>query len=582
MPPQIEYPVGAIVGRPGKVWTNTTRRVLYQLKVSFANSCARCIQYANAVGPWWPVPFHPGCNCRNVPVPPGTEAEPFLDFQREMAMLPPSQQAIAMGRNNWRLIESGKVAWSDVVTRSRIRPLHEVIQRSKLTDKQLRNAGVPQGIINRSRRLVSTPVQNAQRQASNAALTRLRELGVTNVELRAALVERLQGRVAMTGKPTPVGPVVMDRAAALKAAATRRARLAAKMGGNTGQGPASPPAAPPAAPPPTLPMQPPPGLSPRQVAAWKAVQTRRARLAQGAATPPVLPFTPPPAPGPAPPAQPVPLTAGQKAAATRRARMMAQLQGTAPPSPATQPKAAPQPEGPPFRKRPEAVAYLRAKHPNVKWNGIEAIRLDRLNQIAGAFDRLTNEFPEIMQGDSNGFVQLRTFSRDKTRRGAYMWAGPWGEMGYVRSVCEDEKFAENRAYTALTGFKPKGCENGGVYPIVCHEFGHHIDFVLRKRIPDYDRRWEAFRQKLIDRGENPYTCDYAKKDRYEYFANTFEVFHYTDKDGKPLSEPPPTAPKWLPEWWSEMRSMYREAFPDQQLKAAADYLAANLTKEGEP
>ena len=60
----IQYPSNNIHGEPGERWTNETDKVWWQLKVDFINSCGQCIQYANTLARFWPVPFHPGCNCR--------------------------------------------------------------------------------------------------------------------------------------------------------------------------------------------------------------------------------------------------------------------------------------------------------------------------------------------------------------------------------------------------------------------------------------------------------------------------------------------------------------------------------------
>lgn len=136
------YP-GAFGGEPGATWANDTDRVLYQLHVTFHNSCANCIQYAGQISTYWNVPFHRNCSCTNVPIPPGGHSRPFVDFREEVQGLDRDQQARVLGRASLTLIERGVIGWEDVVLRSRIRPLHEVVARKRLTVDAMVRSGVP-------------------------------------------------------------------------------------------------------------------------------------------------------------------------------------------------------------------------------------------------------------------------------------------------------------------------------------------------------------------------------------------------------------------------------------------------------
>lgn len=200
---------GVITGEPGESWTNTGEKVKWQLIVSFLNSCSVCIQNANAISAWWPLPFHPGCACRQTPVAPGAKAEPFLDFRKEVEALDPHQQARVMGVGNYRLVDAGLISWTDVVTKTRIRPLHEVIQRSKLSDQQLLGAGLRKAVIKDAREKVQTPAATAQDAARQAAVAKLKAMGFSDQQVRDAIKTKIAARIGIVGKPSgPSGPSI--------------------------------------------------------------------------------------------------------------------------------------------------------------------------------------------------------------------------------------------------------------------------------------------------------------------------------------------------------------------------------------
>jgi hypothetical protein len=132
-----------ITGEPGTAWVNKTSRVAYQFRCSFQNSCARCIQYAGQISDvYWPVPLHRGCQCEVLLVLPGHAAAPFVDYAAEVARLGPVERRRVMGKSSYALVQSGAVEWTDVVTRTRIRPFAEVVERAGLSERELVRAGV--------------------------------------------------------------------------------------------------------------------------------------------------------------------------------------------------------------------------------------------------------------------------------------------------------------------------------------------------------------------------------------------------------------------------------------------------------
>jgi hypothetical protein len=190
-PPQV------FSGAPGDRWRNDTGRILYQYHCSFDRSCARCIQYAGRVGAYWPIPLHYGCNCTQSAVPPGRTARPFIDYRAEMAKLTESQQQHAMGVSNWRLVESGTVKWTDVVTRTEIRPLEAVVANNRLTLDDLTKAGVKRGIAERALLGKIGPEVVAQNAQVKAAVEKLRGLGLSEEQIKAGIIERLKARVGI-------------------------------------------------------------------------------------------------------------------------------------------------------------------------------------------------------------------------------------------------------------------------------------------------------------------------------------------------------------------------------------------------
>ena len=201
----IQYPSQNIHGQPGEQWTNDTDKTWFQLRVSFLNSCGQCIQYANTIARYWPIPFHPGCNCRMVPVPPGRQSEKFIDFREEIRKLPPGQQSAVLGAANLRLIEQGIVTWEDVVGRSRIRQLFEVVREQKVTEAQLQNAGIAPRTIretfDRLRKATQTPHAQQAQQAYSGLITQ----GLTPEQIRVLAAERIGAEIGLVGKLNPAG-----------------------------------------------------------------------------------------------------------------------------------------------------------------------------------------------------------------------------------------------------------------------------------------------------------------------------------------------------------------------------------------
>lgn len=194
---------GEVGGTPGTRYRNDTGRFLYQLVVSWINSCGQCIQYDHKLAKFWAIPLHPGCRCKQVLVKPGELAEPFVDFREEVRKLDEKERTRVVGKANLQLIEAGIVGWDDVVTPSRIRDFRDVVLLQDLDAKDLKRAGVSPGVAARAL------------QYASAARAELRgaSAGPVAAEARAKVAARIASRVGVRSlpprpkpPPTPAGP----------------------------------------------------------------------------------------------------------------------------------------------------------------------------------------------------------------------------------------------------------------------------------------------------------------------------------------------------------------------------------------
>jgi hypothetical protein len=531
--PTIQYPAGVVAGKPGTTWANTTPRVMYQLTVSFTNSCAICIQYAGAIGPWWPVPLHFNCNCRQTPIVPGARSAPFLDFIAEMKALDPAQQAIAMGRNNWRLIEKKLVKWSDVVTRSRIRPLHEVIQLSGLSERRLLTAGVPLGQIQRATRIVQTPEHAAAIKQAREAVAELKRLGVSEADVRTLVTERLAGRFGIVGLPStggsgptsvrrpPGGSVLVnafrppsakeldDLARAREAAAEARRIAEVQEGLATATDTTGEPT-------PPLTLQ-----EKRKAAARKAVETRRAKLAKD---------TPPDAPPGVPPDAPKVLTpeekrkaAARKAVATRRAKLAAvppvESKPTAPPTIDT---------SKPFTHKATiagVVEWAKARFPGISFQ-FPAKKHDVriVNEVVSAMDRMERIFPGMFQdtthvGDHAILKKTAGLGKQGTQTRASAWrfdrAGR-DAISFSPNTYNADKLDTSMRASGAIGWTiaPKGYH--GADTLATHESVHILDYMIRRRVGE-ERNVAVTDLKARERYP---VSQYSKTNDAEYVAET--------------------------------------------------------------
>lgn len=203
MKPQREI----IDGDPGTVWTNDRDRNAYQLRVSGINTCGICWQYDGKIcyGPW-PLGLHDGCNCRQERIKPGAAApRAFVDYKEELEKLPPDQQKKVMGASNWELYKSDVVKWEDIVTPTRIRKLHQVVDNKHLTVEQMVKAGVEPIFARRAFGTVHTAGYQAETAARDELLKKIVEGGISQDKLIEEISGRLANRVTIGVGPRQDG-----------------------------------------------------------------------------------------------------------------------------------------------------------------------------------------------------------------------------------------------------------------------------------------------------------------------------------------------------------------------------------------
>jgi hypothetical protein len=190
------------------VWTNETARVRYQFHAALSNTCGVCLQYHLKIGPFWPIPIHHGCRCRQVAIRPGQRApEPFTDYRRLLDGMPHDQQVAAIGASNYTLLQKGVAAWEDIVTPSRVRDFREVVARKGLTVEQLRKAGIRRYMAERAHGAIHTSEHEAAEAHRRRLAERLKGAGLSQAALKGELARRLAARVSIAPGPPGEGGI---------------------------------------------------------------------------------------------------------------------------------------------------------------------------------------------------------------------------------------------------------------------------------------------------------------------------------------------------------------------------------------
>jgi hypothetical protein len=199
-----------ISGEPGERWFNDKGVVYWQLFTSLVNVCGACLAKHGQISPYWASPFHRGCQCRVKPVAPGQYSEPFVNFRELLQGMDESQHDAAVGRANWKLIQAGLVKWSDVVTDYRVRSLHEVVAREKITVQQMVKAGVDPKTAEEAYAKVHTPAHEIFEAQIKKAAGKLKEAGLSDEQIVRGFAEKIVPRI--TGiTPGNVKPIEIPK-----------------------------------------------------------------------------------------------------------------------------------------------------------------------------------------------------------------------------------------------------------------------------------------------------------------------------------------------------------------------------------
>jgi hypothetical protein len=194
-----------INGEPGERWTNNTGKVQYQFHAALINTCGVCLQYHNAIGSWWPIPIHHGCRCHQTLIKPAAEApHPFVDYRELLDAMPKAEQAAAIEASNYKLFKAGVVKWEDIVTRSRVRNLREVVAKKKLTVDDMKRAGVGRVQVQRAYTAVRAPEHELVAQQRQEIMQRLVGAGLSQEAIVGELSKCLAARVMIA--EGPMGP----------------------------------------------------------------------------------------------------------------------------------------------------------------------------------------------------------------------------------------------------------------------------------------------------------------------------------------------------------------------------------------
>jgi hypothetical protein len=193
-------------GDPGSVWENNSGHVMYQFHCNWVNTCGVCAQWDGAICAAWPGMLHNGCRCYALPIMPGEKGQPFIDYQEKIRSLEPHEQSMVVGKANWQLIEKRVVSWEDVVTRSRIKSLAEVIEENDLSKARLIKAGLDPKVVEKAWSRVHTEKHLAAEATRKEAIANLIKAGHTMPAISTAFGKEISKRIYIAGdlfKPEP-------------------------------------------------------------------------------------------------------------------------------------------------------------------------------------------------------------------------------------------------------------------------------------------------------------------------------------------------------------------------------------------
>jgi hypothetical protein len=428
-------------GEAGTRWKNDTGQAQYQFVCDLVRTCGACLQYHMAIGPWWPIPIHRNCRCKQYRIEPNAAApHEFVDFREVLDGMTQAQKRIAIGASNYKLLTEGVVKWDEIVTRYRVRTLQEVVAVNKVTIGTLEKAGVRKNIAKRAYAAVHTPEQDLIRRHQAELVKKLEKAGVSQDELARELARQIVGRVGIAGGPKPE-----TLREFLPPSPPHGGALAALL--NRPKGPKKPPSEkPPAAtatpqpPPSSKPPAPPPELAPESPAGPAALPADIAEV------------TPNP-------------TEAKKARATklkteRKAKAKTRVQPPQPPPPAAKP-AATVPLPKPLPPRPSSGFQLTGTRPS------DVLDLSKAGTNRASAERVSEVLDRLHGVSGLGKIPVTTTVEPGQQGSAYFTAhGAAARIGVIEGAARPE----------LT---------------MAHEFGHLVEGAMLPGGNGGKRIWEG-------------------------------------------------------------------------------------------
>jgi hypothetical protein len=182
---------------PGTIWVNCTDTACYQFICSLRDTCGGCLQYHMAVSnSSWAIPFHRGCQCRQVAVHVGRPVpNAFVDVQKLFRELPVDQKIGALGDGVWQLVDRGVIEFREAVTKFDVKSLAGIVAWKRLTVEMMIGAGIDRALAEKVYAEVHTPEQDAIRARRDESLQRLRAAGLSDEQIAAEIARRITFKV---------------------------------------------------------------------------------------------------------------------------------------------------------------------------------------------------------------------------------------------------------------------------------------------------------------------------------------------------------------------------------------------------
>jgi hypothetical protein len=173
---------------------------VYQFIAELKDTCGVCLQYHTMISYRWPIPYHHGCQCIQRRINPGQVALlPFCDFRSLLSAMNDDGKHAAIGRPNFALLSSGLATWEDIVTPSRVREFHEVMDCKQLTVEQMVMHGVDRLDADEAWALVHTPGSERLDRERSELLRKIATAGISAETVAKELSTKIAGRVGIGG-----------------------------------------------------------------------------------------------------------------------------------------------------------------------------------------------------------------------------------------------------------------------------------------------------------------------------------------------------------------------------------------------